>query len=257
MSTLFDSDPQFREKETLRRFFSLLPLWGSLAGGHVFRWFAVNIPMSLAGDPAFTSDLDVVACLRGVPPMQDQLIHRTWEVKVGLLGRDGSARSTKAGKTRRTLNQLNAYRRFGSPSVSLLDMLLCEDEALEGWPGSAEDAILTKGEACRANGFGYDIAAFEANDLSDPRINFRARTWSQNPMHTVVTLVRPINFPMTEPFSSLVARIEAFCEAGGHRGPPRIGQQVHYCRECRQLQLVHARLHGVCPDCGSKLAVQT
>jgi hypothetical protein len=189
--------------------------------------------------------------------MQDQLIHRTWEVKVGLLGRDGSARSTKAGKTRRTLTQLNAYRRFGSPSVSLLDVLLCEDEALEGWPGSAEDAILTKGDACRANGFGYDIAAFEANDLSDPRINFRARVWSENPMHAVATLVRPINFPMTEPFSSLIARIEAFCEARTNGGYPGIGHQIHYCRKCRQLQLVHARLGGACPGCGSELTLQT
>jgi hypothetical protein len=32
--------------------------------GHVFRWFALNIPMDLGTAGSFTSDMDIIACLR-------------------------------------------------------------------------------------------------------------------------------------------------------------------------------------------------
>jgi hypothetical protein len=43
--TLFESDSQYREKLTIWRVLSSLPLYGSLAEGHIWRWFAINIPM--------------------------------------------------------------------------------------------------------------------------------------------------------------------------------------------------------------------
>lgn len=260
---LFDSDPQFREKETLRRYFSALPLWGGMAEGRLFQWFAVNIPMSLAGDPAFTSDMDVITCLRDVPSHPDRLIYRAWEVKVSLLGRDGRARSSKAGKIRKLLNQLGAYRRFGAPEVSLLDIFLCADGALEQWPGSAEEDIVVKGEACKSGGFGYCLSAFEDFDLAalressilDPKTLLRVRRWSPNPMHTTATLVRPVVTPIGEPFSTLVALIEDFRQEQEKRSP--VGRQIYYCRNCQQLQIVHSRSRGACPTCGSELAWQT
>jgi hypothetical protein len=64
--TLFESPSQFREKAAICRIFELLPLQGPLAEGLIFRWFALNIPMHLGTGGGFTSDIDIIACLR--PP---------------------------------------------------------------------------------------------------------------------------------------------------------------------------------------------
>src|SRR5437879_1144149 len=119
--TLFESDSQYREKATIWRVFSLLPLFGPLAGGRVWRWFAINFPMDLGTGGKFASDIDILARLYDYPRSRDWL-YKAWEVKVGLLCKDGTGRSLKAGKTGRTMTQLKAYREFGSPAVSLLDV---------------------------------------------------------------------------------------------------------------------------------------
>src|SRR5260370_42266605 len=122
--TLFQSESQYREKATVWRVFSLLPLYGSLAGGHVWRWFAINIPMDLGAGGRFTGDIDILARLHDFPHSQEWF-YKTWEVKVSLLRKDGTARSLKLGKVARTIRQLKAYREFGSPDASLLDIYLC------------------------------------------------------------------------------------------------------------------------------------
>jgi len=107
--TLFEAQSQYREKETIWRVFSLLQLYASLAGGQVWRWFAINIPRDLGTGEAFTSDIDIIARLRDFPRSKEWL-YKTWEVKVGLLYKDGTGRSLKIGKMRKTKTQLNAYR---------------------------------------------------------------------------------------------------------------------------------------------------
>lgn len=109
--TLFESPSQFREKAAICRIFELLPLQAPLAEGHIFRWFALNIPMDLGTGGSFTSDMDILACLRPLPKSvrdrpsypthSDGSIYRAWEVKVSLLYNDGTARSLKSGKTAR------------------------------------------------------------------------------------------------------------------------------------------------------------
>ena len=110
--TLFESESQYREKATIWRVFSLLPLFAALADGHIWEWFAINIPMDLGTGGEFTSDIDILARLRNAPPCEGWF-YRAWEVKVSLICRDGSCRSLKAGKTAKTTNQLRAYRKFG------------------------------------------------------------------------------------------------------------------------------------------------
>jgi hypothetical protein len=126
---LFESESQYREKATIWKVFSMLLLYAGLAGGHIFRWFAVNIPMDLVTKGEFTCDIDIIARLRD---RSKRWFSSTWEVKVSLLSRDGSARSLKAGKTTRTMTKLAAYRNFGVPDVSLLDVFLCEGGFLRG-----------------------------------------------------------------------------------------------------------------------------
>jgi hypothetical protein len=41
---LFDSDPRHREKAAIWRLLASLPLRWGMAGGHICRWYAVNIP---------------------------------------------------------------------------------------------------------------------------------------------------------------------------------------------------------------------
>ena len=102
---------------------SLFPLYAPLAEGRVWRWFAVNIPMDLgtgAGE-IFTSDIDLIARLYDFPNSKNWF-YKTWKVKVSLLQKDGSARSLKAGKTKRTLTQLKVYKEFGAATTTLLDI---------------------------------------------------------------------------------------------------------------------------------------
>ncbi|MCJ7791003.1 MAG: hypothetical protein MUP49_01085, partial [Dehalococcoidia bacterium] len=80
----------------------------------MWRWFAINIPMDLGTGGEFTSDIDILARLSDFPHSKEW-IYRTWEVKVSLICKDGTARSLKAGKIERTIKQLKAYRDFGSP----------------------------------------------------------------------------------------------------------------------------------------------
>ena len=104
-----------------------MPLFAPLAEGRVWKWFAINIPMDLGTGGTFTSDMDIIAMLHDFPGSKEWL-YKTWEVKVSLLCKDGSALSLKAGKgkLKRTVTQLKAYRKFGSPAVSLIDVYVCE-----------------------------------------------------------------------------------------------------------------------------------
>src|ERR1035438_5902832 len=90
--TLFETESQYRERETIWRVFSLLPLYSTLAAGRIWRWFAVNIPMDLATGGVFTSDIDIIARLSDYPRSKEW-IYKTWEVKVGLLSNNGMGHS--------------------------------------------------------------------------------------------------------------------------------------------------------------------
>jgi hypothetical protein len=69
--TLFESESQYREKATIWRIFSLLPLFSFLAGGHVWRWFAINIPMDLGTGGKFDGEIDIIARLYNFPRSRD------------------------------------------------------------------------------------------------------------------------------------------------------------------------------------------
>jgi hypothetical protein len=135
--TLFETPSQFREKAAICRIFELLPLQSPLAEGHVFRWFALNIPMDLGTGGSFTSDMDIIACLcplpkyvsgPSYPPHSDGYIYKTWEVKVSLLAKDGTPRSLKSGKTASTIRQLKASARSSSITLPAMSFPFSDDE---------------------------------------------------------------------------------------------------------------------------------
>ncbi|MGC1390730.1 MAG: hypothetical protein WA816_06810, partial [Bacteroidales bacterium] len=108
--TLFKSNPQHREKLTIWHVLSLLPLYRTLSDGKMWRWLAINIPMNIVGNECnFTSEIDIMARLYDYPNSKEW-IYKAWEVKASLLHKDGSISSLKAGKTKRTITQLKAYR---------------------------------------------------------------------------------------------------------------------------------------------------
>jgi hypothetical protein len=254
--TLFDSESQYREKTTQWRVFSLAPLFAGLTGGKSWRWFAVNIPMQLAGDDAFTSDLDIVACLNDFPDSHGW-IFRTWEVKVSLLRKDGKASSLKAGKLPKTLNQLRAYRRFGSPAVSLLDAYVCQAGFFSNNPFPPPSIIATipeKVDALAREGFGYEVLPFEHGEEAGADVGLSAIGNPLNPFYASIPILQRSVTEPTGPFLKLTILLNNFVESGTGLGDMR---QIVYCRSCRALQRVLMSEEEVCPTCGADLIAQT
>jgi hypothetical protein len=254
VTTLFASDSQYRERATIWRVFSLLPLFANLADGRVFRWFAINIQMDLGTGGTFTSDIDIIARLHDFPNSQEWF-YSTYEVKVALLCRDGTARSLKAGKTRGTLKQLHAYRKYGAPSVSLLDVFLCESGFLLNNsfpPPSIMPAVDERFVKLRAEQFGYRLLAFEhgADEIRD--VGLYVPIELGGPHARLLAPQRTL--PPGEPFSKLVRRLDEFYEGCSD---PQMKREIVFCKNCKSLQLIKMRDEHECPNCRDDLIAQS
>jgi hypothetical protein len=260
---LFESESQCREKAAIWRLFSLLPLYGPLADGHIWEWFAVNVPMDLGTGGDFTSDIDILARLRNDPPA-DGWFYRAWEVKVSLICRDGTCRSLKAGRKRigKITNQLRTYRKFGCPHVSLLDVYICEDGCLRNNripPQALIQPVNAKmGELC-VERFGYQLLPFEHGksgggdsgllSLLGPKVPFQGPA-----VQTTLPLLRAVSHEPHHPFSKLAARLDGFFVS--HWG--KASQQIIFCRKCRSLQLIcMGQGDYLCPECRDNLITQS
>ena len=257
--TLFESESQYREKATIWRVFSLLPLYGNLAGDGIWRWFAVNIPMDLGTGGRFTSDIDILARLMDFPH-SEEWIYRTWEVKVSLLCKDGAARSLKSGKIGRTLTQLKAYRDFGSPDVSLLDVYLCESGFMRSNlfpPASIRETIVAKSVELAKDGFGYQLLPFEHGNDGGIDVGLLAMGPNQmNPLQTAFNIVPARQGGPRDPFARLVQRIDQFFEGSGDPSK-NVMKRIVFCRNCRTLQLIDMKVNHGCPSCGDDLIRQS
>jgi hypothetical protein len=270
--TLFDSPSQFREKAAICRIFELLPLQAPLAEGHIFRWFALNIPMDLGTGGSFTSDIDIIACLRPLPksvrgrssysPHSDGYIYKTWEVKVSLLCRDGTARSLKSGKTASTIKQLRAYRRFGSSNVSLLDVYICETGFMgrnSFPPDPARRAILAKTPELKNDGFGYQLLPFEHDKDGDVDVGLKAfqiPTWYGSPSSNF-SLLPAIQTAPVDGFARLMERLNECYERESQQMTKGKGFVcVIFCRSCRQLSLTPMKGASFCARCEKDLQLQ-
>jgi len=258
--TLFESDSQYREKAIIWRVFSLSPLYASLAAGRMWRWFAINIPMDLGTGGEFTSDIDILARLSDFPHSKEW-IYRTWEVKVSLICKDGTARSLKAGKIERTIKQLKAYRDFGSPDVSLLDIYLCE----AGFMGhnvfpspSLNNAITAKVAELSKEGFGYQLLVFEHDKDGDVDVGLRVlRPDTMNELQTTFNILPAYSFRPRDPFARIAERIDQFFEEVPNQSRNYIKNQIVFCRDCHRLQYISMRDEYTCPNCQSNLIVQS
>jgi hypothetical protein len=254
--TLFESEPQYREKATIWRVFSLLPLYGPLAEGHIFRWFAINIPMDLGTGGKSMSDIDILARLHDFPRSREW-VYRTWEVKVSLLCKDGTARSIKLGKMDRILKQLRAYRKFGSPDVSLLDIYICEAGFMNHNvfpPSSLISSISTKMAELHRDRFGYQLLPFKHGKNGDVNVGLLAIGKKWDLTQTTFKLLPAVTSPPRQPFSRLANHLDEFFEHTSNK-PNKPFNQIVFCKECRELQLIRMRDKHTCPNCRADLVL--
>lgn len=255
-NSLFESNPQYREKAVIWRVLSLLPLHSSLSKGHVWRWWAANIPMDLGTGGTFTSDMDLVACLREYPP-SNKTFYYAWEVKVSKLHSDGHCSSLKTGKTRRTISQLSAYRNFGAPQVSLLDVYVCEDGFLSQngcLPDSMSHAIRTKIVELNKLRFGYSLLPFEHGSDCGDDIGLKALDSGQFPCGNTIDLIPSLLLPPSDGFLQLMRQLNYVAVTSENNG---YGRRIVFCRNCRRLQVVDMRSEHHCPKCQDDLLLQS
>jgi hypothetical protein len=259
--TLFESNPQYREKLTIWRVLSLLPLYGSLAGGRIWGWFAVNIPMDFEPEigEKYTGDIDIIARLSNFPISQEW-IYRTWEVKVSLLHKDGMASSLKAGKVKKTITQLAAYRQFGAPEITLLDIYICENGFMRNNPFPPKvltDVIKKKRTELGLEGFGYQLLPFEHGEKQGEDLGLIAMPSRTNMMQTTLNILPSNNFGLRQPFFRLVESITNFNKQQREKERTNSNRITIYCKRCRKFQLIDMRNEQNCPNCNDDLVAQT
>jgi len=214
--------------------------------------------MDLGTGGTFTSDIDILARLHDYPRSREWL-YKTWEVKVTLLCRDGTARSLKVGKLNRTMMQLKAYRDFGSPDVSLLDVYLCETGfmGLNVFPPpTLNDSISAKLAELGRDRFGYQLLPFEHGHDTGGDVGLLAMSSERNPMQTTLDMLPAGVGGHRQPFSRLADRLNEFFEQTKDR-PRKNFNQIVFCRACRQLQLICMKDEHRCPACRSDLIAQS
>lgn len=264
--TLFEFPSQYREKLAIWRIVGTIILYGPLAEGHVFRWFAVNIPMDLQTGGKFTGDIDLIACLRPIPTGNekcdlDGLIYKTWEVKVSLLHENGDISSLKRGKTGKILHQLQAHRDFGSPDVSLLEVYVLAPDMVPGTflfpPPAAETTIHERLSELYKSGFGYQVLPFGHKKHADIDVGLFAIPWiGGNPLQTNYKLLSAIRNQAKEPFSILVKHLNEFIDIQGKLYNP-IGKKIAFCRACRRLNFIDMKEQYTCFHCGDDFIAQS
>lgn len=256
--SLYDTDAQYREKAVQWQILSMLPLYSQLAQDRTWRWFAANIPMDLGTGGTFTSDIDVIARLNYFPLAKNVWFFRTWELKVALLDKEGEAHSLKTGKLSRLVNQLEVYREFGAPDVSLLDVFLCQPGFLQAHRFPTQrvgEALAAKFPRLRQGGFGYYAFAFQLDPTTSAPPGLSSIIFGPAPNQTVWNPLPPRGGQPRDGFAQLMSRLSDFFEAAPDR-KSKHSHQIVFCRACRQLQLIRMRDEHLCPSCGDDLIKQ-
>ena len=263
---IYNTDSQFREKHIIWRIMQNSPLRNSLLRGRMFRWFGVNIPLSLVG---LEGDLDIVLSLLDAPPISHRL-YETCEVKVSLIGRDGQASSLKSSsaKKKQLLGQLRKYRAVGSPAVTLLDVYLCHSEHVGGtsilFPkpmlkniASRQHQLEAEGFGCWVMPFGHEERAEDLNEVDSFRGLRAVQPSGLFSTQTHFTVLNPQNHEVKDPFVRLIAHLEDFVESERTKAKLGLGFiAVTYCLACATLIVLPVKEEPICPNCSASLAEQ-
>jgi hypothetical protein len=235
-------------------------LFGPLAGGNVFRWFAVNIPQDLCTGGRHFTDLDAILRYHD-HPRSNHWFYKTWEVKVYLIQRDGKIRNARRQKKKLegVIEQMGKYRAFGSPDVTLLEVYVCEDGFRFGndFPNErVKYEIRKKVGPLQAAGFGYQLLPFEHGTLDgrDAGLFASSNTSGLPAIHDVLRARK--TWPCSDGFNALVERLDYFFESQPDNGRKSFSQIV-FCRNCLRLQLIQMKDGSLCTNCKDDLVQQS
>ena len=236
-----------------------------MADGRIYRWFAANIPMDVVPGLGFRGDIDLILCLREGRGPGATLAYKTWEVKVALADKEGRPRSLKAGKTRDTLRQLNLYRKFGCPIVSLLDVFLCEHGfgARNTFPPEEVATVIRhKQAALSSEKFGYEYLAFEHTVEGGEEVGLSlyrpAFMWADPLTPSAVRMLPPLHTNPGPAFLDLVEVLNGFHASEMIALNKRASVMIIlYCPHCRRLILRTMKERSECYSCGADLTGAT
>jgi hypothetical protein len=119
------------------------------------------------------------------------------------------------------VGQLTKYREIGSPSVSLLEVYICEDgffETQDKLPREVLAAISEKHSVITVNKFGYSIIFLQQNSKSEQKNDLSnylgLQTLNVNRLSgdPIIHGAQPILTPTHSPFIELTAMLEGFVE---------------------------------------------
>jgi hypothetical protein len=123
-------------------------------------------------------------------------------------------------------------------------------------PPALERTILAKIDELRRHKFGYQLLPFEHAGDADGDVGLRALHHISSPLKTHLDLLPTIRTEPMQPFSRLAERLNDFFEHAPERRS-KSSNQIVFCRECRQLQLISTKDCFDCPHCKSDLVAQS
>lgn len=254
--SLFHVPSQNRESLTIWEVFTYLPLYADLSDGEVYKWYAFNIPMKIVPGTRYTSDIDIIGCFSG--RYGAAYSYKTWEVKVSLIDKDGKPHSLKAGKTKDVLNQLGAYRDFGSPSVTLLESYICEQGYLEkfrGLPDEVNRLAREKIPYFQNEGFGYQLLPFQQSTIGGKMVvSGMMRPGRLSPL---LKILKPVVRPSSDDFVKLTEKIWGFIMANQNTSMAPVHKNlITYCSSCKSLCMIERKADPICPSCGKPILFQ-
>ena len=157
------------------------------------------------------------------------------------------------------MTQLKAYKGFGAPDVTLLDVYICEDGFMSNniFPTKElTDVIIEKKTELAKEGFGYQLLPFEHEKEGEYDVGLLAFRSTTSMTKITADVLSSKNFGHRQPFSRLVDDIDKFFEQLGKR-PRKHLNQIVYCKNCRQLQLINMKIEYECTNCKDNLIAQT
>jgi hypothetical protein len=260
-NTLYGFHPQDRETAAIWRLVRELMLHWGLSDGRIFRWWAINIPLDLLPDSGFRGDIDLMACTRGTPFERRGYYFKTWEIKLMLVDKTGKPHSLKSNKTRDIVRQLTIQRKFGSPSVSLLELYLHESgsPALPRFPlRDVARVVVNRASALANENFGYQVLPFGHHIGPHGEDYGLYTTNSSSPFHPhgpSIPIVYGRRTKVVGEFRRLATYLAWFAENESLRLSKPMGfVVVTLCRECRKLCLISKKDFVACYRCGAPFA---
>jgi hypothetical protein len=155
---------------------------------------------------------------------------------------------------------MNAYRQFGAPEVTLLDIYICENGFMSNNPFPPKvltDVINKKQAELGLEGFGYQLLPFEHGEMQGEDIGLIAMPSISGMLQTTFNILPSNNFGLRQPFFRLVESINNFNKQQREKEIKHKNRITVYCKKCQKFQLIDMKSEQDCPNCNENLVAQT